>query len=146
MTSRKVQRSKARKWERTLSCWWESFISDVSSPQLTSGTGIWHMLQMDRQQYTYSWKVLALLVLAHAASWPAESRFAGRFDFPQLLYKTWGQGRWEGGDIGESEGGVADWSLLTAQRLNSSTTTAISQAATFSTRKLQALHLNNVLM
>lgn len=88
--------------------WWRSFISNGSSFQLTSGTGIWHMLQMDRQQYPYSCNVLALLFLAHAASWPAESRFAGWFDFPQLSYKARGQGRWgEKGVVGE--GGRHNW-------------------------------------
>lgn len=118
--------------------------SDGSSSQLTSGTGIWHMLQTDRQQYTYSCKVLALLVLAYAASWPAKNRFTGWFDFPQLLHKAWGQGGWgEGGDVGEMEGVIADWSSLTSQRLSSALTTAISQAATFSMSK--ALILNCVL-
>lgn len=133
---RKLQRSKARKWEGTLSGSGESFISDRSSSAYFTdwhmAYGIWLMLQMDRQWYMYSCKVLAFLVLAHTASWPAESRFAGWFDFPQLLYKAWGQGRWgEGGDVGE-ERVIADWSLLTAQRLASTLTATKFQAATFS--------------
>lgn len=139
MTSRKVQRSKVRKWEGTLSCWWKSFISDGSSLQLTSGTGIWHMLQMDRQQYMYSCKVLALLVLAHAASWPAESRSAGQFDFPQLLYKAWGQGRWEG------ERGACSW-LVLAYSTEAEFTCDNCNIPGSNFLHMQALHLNDVLM
>lgn len=97
------------------------------------------MLQMDKQLCTYSCKVLALLVLAHAASWPAESRSAGQFDFPQLLCKAWGQRRWEG------EWGACSW-LVLAYSTEAEFTHDNCTIPGSNFLHVQALHLNGVLM